>query len=66
MCAVAAFGAEPRRLPTGVALDPAAPTHRVGSFPLAIAMAPGGDRAALLLCGWREQGIQIVDMKSGG
>jgi len=25
---------------------------------------PGGDRAALLLCGWREQGIQIVDMKS--
>jgi DNA-binding beta-propeller fold protein YncE len=65
MCAVAAFGAETRRLPTGVALDPVATAHKVGSFPLAIAMAPEGDRAALLLCGYREQGIQIIDTKSG-
>ena len=49
------------RLPTGVLLDPAAPAHVVGNFPLAIALAPGGDRVALLLNGWREQGVQIID-----
>src|SRR5262249_9994203 len=53
------------RLPTGVTLDPATPAHKVGNFPLAIAMAPEGGRAALLLCGWREQGMQIIDTKSG-
>ncbi len=46
-------------------LDPAAPAHPVGSFPAAIALAPEGDRAALLLCGWREQGVQIIDTKTG-
>lgn len=65
MCAVAATAAEQRVLPTGLALDPAAPAHKVGSFPLAIAMAPEGDRAAVLLCGWREQGVQIVDTATG-
>ena len=65
MCASAVVAAEPRLLPTGVTLDPVAPAHKVGSFPAAIAMAPEGDRAALLLCGWREQGIQIIDTKSG-
>ncbi len=53
------------QLPTGVMLDPAARAHKVGSFPLAIAVAPEGDRAALLLCGWREQGVQIVDLGTG-
>ena len=49
------------RLPTGALLDPAAQTSPVGNFPLAIAVAPEGDRYALLLCGYRQQGIQIVD-----
>src|SRR5690349_9758569 len=49
------------RLPTGVMLDPVAPAHKLGSFPAAIALAPGGDRAAVLLCGFREQGVQIID-----
>lgn len=53
------------RLPTGVSLDPAAESHGVGNFPLAIAVAPGGGRVALLLNGWRQQGVQIVDRKSG-
>ncbi|HEV7488408.1 MAG TPA: bifunctional YncE family protein/alkaline phosphatase family protein [Thermoanaerobaculia bacterium] len=53
------------RLPTGVSLDPAAESHAVGNFPLAIAVAPGGERVALLLNGWRQQGLQIVDRKSG-
>ncbi len=65
MCAVTLAGGEPRRLPTGVMLDPVAPAHRVGNFPLAMALAPEGDRLALLLCGYREHGVQIVDAATG-
>jgi YVTN family beta-propeller protein len=57
--------AELRRLPTGVSLDPVVESHGVGNFPLAMSVAPGGNRVALLLCGWRQQGVQIVDRKSG-
>ena len=57
-CAVLATAAQ---LPTGATLDPAAKASPVGNFPLAIAVAPDGDHAALLLNGWREQGVQIVD-----
>jgi len=59
------MAAAPRRLPTGVSLDPVAQSHDVGNFPLTMAVAPGGERVALLLCGWREQGVQIVDRKTG-
>jgi YVTN family beta-propeller protein len=62
---IAAHAADLVRLPTGVSLDPAAESHAVGNFPLAIAIAPGGERVALLLNGWRQQGVQIVDRKSG-
>src|SRR3954470_11758425 len=65
LTAFAAQAADLVRLPTGVSLDPAAESHAVGNFPLAIAVAPGGERVALLLNGWREQGVQIVDRKSG-
>ena len=61
----AALAETGQRLPTGAMLDPVAASHVVGNFPLAMAVAPGGDRLALLLCGWREQGVQIVDRKSG-
>src|SRR5207244_12931322 len=37
----------------------------VGHCPLARAVAPGGEGVALLLNGWREQGVQIIDRKSG-
>ena len=50
---------------TGVALDPAFPTHVVGNFPLGAAASPDGRFIALLLGGWREQGIQIVDRNTG-
>jgi YVTN family beta-propeller protein len=46
-------------------LDPIAPSHVVGNFPLAAALSPERDRIALLLCGWRQQGVQIVDRASG-
>jgi len=52
-------------LPTGATLDPVAPVHRVGDFPLAAAVAPDGNHVALLLCGWRQQGVQIVDRATG-
>jgi YVTN family beta-propeller protein len=63
--AINSHAADLVRLPTGVSLDPAAKSHSVGNFPLAIAVAPGGARVALLLNGWRQQGVQIVDRKSG-
>ena len=53
------------RLPTGVRLDPAAPQHGVGQMPLAMVDAPEGDRVVLLLNGWRDVGIQVVERTSG-
>src|SRR6185312_818408 len=54
-----------RRLPTGVSLDPAGASTPVGQMPLAMALSPDGSRLVLLLSGWREEGIQVVDRASG-
>ncbi len=51
-------------LPTGVRLDAAGDAVDLGSMPLNIVVAPGGDKAVVVLSGWREQGIQIVDLKT--
>jgi len=53
------------QLPTGVNLDPAGRTSGVGNMPLSMVMSPDGRSVALLLNGWREQGVQIVDRASG-
>jgi YVTN family beta-propeller protein len=53
------------RLPTGAFLDPVATPTRVGSMPLAMVLAPGGGQLVVLLNGWREQGIQVVDRRTG-
>jgi DNA-binding beta-propeller fold protein YncE len=37
----------------------------VGAFPLGVAIAPGGDHAVLLLSGFREQGVEIVETRTG-
>ncbi len=50
-----------RRLPTGVLLDPAAPSIPLGSMPLSMAMSRDGARVVVLLGGFREQGLQVVD-----
>jgi len=50
-------------LPTGVQLDAAGEAVELGSLPLNIVRAPGGDKAVVVLSGWREQGIQVVDLK---
>jgi len=51
-------------LPTGVRLDPAGEAVDLGSLPINLVLAPEKDRAVVILSGWREQGIQIVDLKS--
>ena len=51
-------------LPTGVSLDPVGDAIDVGSVPLGLALSPDGQAAAVVLSGWREQGVQIVDLKS--
>ena len=56
---------EQPRLPNGLRLDPAGATFDVGSMPLAMVAAPEGDRIVLLLNGYREQGIQVVDRNTG-
>ncbi len=53
------------RLPTGNVLDPAGSSVPVGSLPLAMEFAPDGQHVVLLLNGWREQGVQVVDRFSG-
>jgi len=57
--------AEVKRLPTGMVLDPVGTQVPVGSMPLAMTLAPGGRYAIVLLNGWREQGLQVVDRFSG-
>ena len=54
-------GGEPRLLPTGQRLDPAGVTRPVGQMPLGMLASPDGRRVVLLLSGWREHGLQVVD-----
>jgi DNA-binding beta-propeller fold protein YncE len=51
-------------LPTGVRLDPAGEAVGLGSLPVNLVLAPEGDRAVVVLSGWREQGVQIVDLNT--
>ncbi len=51
-------------LPTGVRLDAAGEAVELGSLPINLVLAPCGERAVVVLSGWREQGIQIIDLKA--
>src|SRR5207237_7538520 len=53
------------RLSTGAMLDPVSTPHKVGNFPLAMVASPAGNQLVLLLNGWRQQGIQVIDRASG-
>jgi YVTN family beta-propeller protein len=46
-------------------LDPEGAFFDVGAFPLAVVAAPEGDRVVLLLNGYREQGLQVVETRTG-
>lgn len=51
-------------LPTGVRLDAVGDPVELGSMPLNLVLTPKGDKAVVVLGGWREQGVQVVDLKS--
>ena len=51
-------------LATGVRLDPEGEFIDLGSMPLGMALAPDGKRVVVVLSGWREQGIQVVNLES--
>ncbi len=66
-------GAEPLPLPTGRWIgsnvsndsnDPIAPSIELGNMPLSMVATPTPNRIAVLLSGFREQGLQIVDLAS--
>ncbi len=65
LSSLAGSAAPAQQLPTGVTIEPAGPTIDVGSLPLAMLLSPDHRYAALLLNGWREQGVQIVDRAAG-
>jgi DNA-binding beta-propeller fold protein YncE len=56
------LNAGPARLPTGATLDPVGGITEVGQFPLAMIAAPEGNHVVLLLNGYRQQGVQVVDL----
>ena len=51
-------------LSTGVRLDPVGDFVDLGSMPLGMALAPDRKSLVVVLSGWREQGIQVVDLDS--
>src|SRR5579862_4849637 len=51
-------------LPTGARLDPAGEAVDLGSMPINLVTTPEKDRAVVVLSGWREQGLQVVDLKT--
>ena len=55
---------EPDRLPTGATLDPAGPALALGSMPVAMVFSPDSSRIVAVLSGYREQGIQVIDVAS--
>jgi hypothetical protein len=56
---------EVHRLPTGVVLDPVGSSIPLGSMPPAMTFSPDSTRVLVLLCGYREQSLQVVDVRSG-
>jgi YVTN family beta-propeller protein len=55
----------PNRLPTGRMLDPVGESWNVGSMPLSMILSPDGRKLVILLNGYREEGIQVVDRATG-
>ncbi|MGH9549503.1 MAG: YncE family protein [Terriglobales bacterium] len=51
-------------LPTGVRLDPVGEAVDLGRLPINLVLTPEKDRAVVVLSGWREQGVQVVDLKT--
>lgn len=52
-------------LPTGAWLDTAGRSFDVGNMPLAMRLSPDGRYLILSLSGWREQGVQVIEIATG-
>src|SRR5262245_5899343 len=52
---------EVKRLPTGAVLDPEGISVALGSMPVGMIFSPDSTRAVVVLSGYRDQGIQVVD-----
>ncbi len=50
-------------LATGKRLDPTGIAIDLGSMPVNAVASPDADKVVVVLSGWREQGIQVVDVK---
>jgi len=59
------FEADLGRLPTGARLDPAGRTVDIGDFPMTELLSPDSSRVVLLLGAYRQQGLQVIDRRSG-
>ena len=59
------FEADLGRLPTGARLDPAGRTVDIGDFPMTEVLSPDNSRLVLLLGAYRQQGLQVIDRRSG-
>ena len=59
------LAAQEHRLPTGALLDPVEAAKPIGNFPLALVPSPDGNQLIALLCGWRQQGLQVIDRSTG-
>src|SRR5437763_268153 len=64
LTAVVSAAGQTNPLPTGVRLNPEGANINVGNMPLAMTLAPGGAKLIISLGGWREQGIQVVDVQT--
>ncbi|HEV8436295.1 MAG TPA: bifunctional YncE family protein/alkaline phosphatase family protein [Thermoanaerobaculia bacterium] len=64
LAATAAAAQFTQPLATGVRLDPAGEFVDLGNMPIGMALAPDGAHLAVVLSGFREQGLQIVDLKT--
>ncbi|MFL6210558.1 MAG: beta-propeller fold lactonase family protein [Pyrinomonadaceae bacterium] len=53
------------RLPTGAWLDTAGRSLAVGNMPLAMRLAPDGRHVVVSLSGWREQGVEVIELATG-
>ena len=51
-------------LATGVRRHPVGDSIDLGSMPMGMALAPEKGKLVVVLSGWREQGLQVVDLKS--
>jgi DNA-binding beta-propeller fold protein YncE len=61
---VAAQSTDRAVLPTGLRLDPVGAKISAGNMPLGMILSPEGTHLILSLGGWREQGIQVIDLAS--